>query len=47
MDEPEHIELCRMTLDRTEDPRGGAVAWALIVVGCVLAAVTVATVLTL
>jgi hypothetical protein len=47
MDEPEYVELCRLQLDRTEDPRGGAVAWALVVVCCTLLAVTVATALAL
>jgi hypothetical protein len=47
MDEPEYVELRRLELDRTEDPRGGAAAWALVVVGCTLVAATIATVLAL
>ena len=38
MAEPEHIKFDLPQLDRRDDPRGGAVAWALLVVG--LAAVT-------
>jgi hypothetical protein len=33
MIEPEHIEFDLPKLDRTDDPRGGAVAWALLTVG--------------
>ncbi|MDT7711783.1 MAG: hypothetical protein QOG46_472 [Pseudonocardiales bacterium] len=38
MIEPEHIESCLPELDRTDDPRGGAVAWALLAVGVVVVA---------
>jgi hypothetical protein len=34
---PEHIELDLPRLDRKDDPRGGAVAWALLAVGMALA----------
>lgn len=35
---PEHLESTMPKLDQTEDPRGGAVAWALLVMGAVLIA---------
>ena len=37
MIEPTHVESV-LELDRTDDPRGGAVAWALLVVGVALVA---------
>jgi hypothetical protein len=40
MIEPEHIALDLPELDRTDDPRGGAVAWALLAVGAALLAGT-------
>lgn len=36
MTEPEHVEVALPELDGTDDPRGGAVAWALLVVGLAL-----------
>ncbi len=36
MIEPDHIEFDLPQLDRTDDPRGGAVAWALLAVGAAL-----------
>lgn len=36
MPEPEHAASNLPELDRTDDPRGGAVAWALLAVGMVL-----------
>ncbi|MGH3887098.1 MAG: hypothetical protein ACRDSZ_11130 [Pseudonocardiaceae bacterium] len=38
MIKPEHIEFDLPRLDRREDPRGGAVAWALLAVGVALVA---------
>jgi hypothetical protein len=38
MIEPEHIELDLPRLDRSDDPRGGAVAWALLAVSVALIA---------
>ncbi|MGB6163580.1 MAG: hypothetical protein WCF33_24335 [Pseudonocardiaceae bacterium] len=38
MIEPEHLASNLPELDRTDDPRGGAVAWALLVVGVVVLA---------
>jgi hypothetical protein len=38
MIEPEHIEIDLPPLDRRDDPGGGAVAWALLVVGVALVA---------
>ncbi len=38
MIEPEHLTSHLPELDRTDDPRGGAVAWALLAVGVVLLA---------
>jgi hypothetical protein len=37
MIEPEDVESGLPELDRTDDPRGAAVAWALLAVGVVLA----------
>ncbi|HEX2290951.1 MAG TPA: hypothetical protein VHH53_12340 [Pseudonocardiaceae bacterium] len=36
MAEPEHIQFDLPQLDRRDDPRGGAVAWALLVGGLAL-----------
>ena len=36
MAEPERIKFDLPQLDRRDDPRGGAVAWALLVVGLAL-----------
>ena len=36
MTAPEPLQSTLPTLDGTEDPRGGAVTWALLVVGVVL-----------
>jgi len=36
MIEPEHVAFDLPELDRTDDPRGGAVAWALLAVNAVL-----------
>jgi formate hydrogenlyase subunit 3/multisubunit Na+/H+ antiporter MnhD subunit len=38
MSEPEHVASDLPELDRTDDPRGGAAAWALLVVGVALVA---------
>jgi hypothetical protein len=38
MTEPAHLKSTLPKLDRTGDPRGGAVAWALLVVGVALIA---------
>jgi hypothetical protein len=38
MAEPRHLSADSPQLDRTDDPRGGAVAWALLVVMTVLIA---------
>ncbi|MGH3866532.1 MAG: hypothetical protein ACRDQ4_10420 [Pseudonocardiaceae bacterium] len=38
MIEPEHLASDLPELDRTDDPRGGAVAWALLAVGVALLA---------
>jgi hypothetical protein len=43
--EPEHIELDLPRLDRKDDPRGGAVAWALLAVGMALVAGILLTVI--
>jgi hypothetical protein len=45
MIEPEHIEIELPRLDRRDDPRGGAVAWALLVVGVALVAGTLLAVI--
>jgi hypothetical protein len=45
MIEPEHIEIDLPRLDRGDDPRGGAVAWALLVVGVALVAGTLLAVI--
>jgi hypothetical protein len=45
MIDPEHIEFDLLPLDCRDDPRGGAVAWALLTVGVALAAVTVLAVI--
>lgn len=36
MTEPEHVASDLPELDRTDDPRGGAVAWALLAVAVAL-----------
>ncbi len=36
--EPEHLKSTLPKLDQAEDPRGGAAAWALLVVGAALIA---------
>jgi hypothetical protein len=36
MIEPEHVASDLPELDHTDDPRGGAVAWALLTTGAVL-----------
>ncbi len=38
MTEPEHIKFDLPRLDRSEDPRGGGAAWALLVVALALVA---------
>ncbi|HWR48429.1 MAG TPA: hypothetical protein VN327_12590 [Pseudonocardiaceae bacterium] len=38
MIEPEHLASDLPELDRTDDPRGGAVAWALLAMGVALVA---------
>lgn len=38
MTEPEHVKAALMKLEYIDDPRGGAVAWALLVVGVTLIA---------
>jgi hypothetical protein len=45
MIDPEHIEIDLPRLDRRDDPRGGAVAWALLVVGVALVAGTLLAVI--
>lgn len=45
MIEPEHIEFDLPRLDRRDDPRGGAVAWALLAVGVALVAGTLLAVI--
>ncbi|MGH3816090.1 MAG: hypothetical protein ACRDUV_27190 [Pseudonocardiaceae bacterium] len=45
MIEPEHIEVDLSRLDRRGDPRGGAVAWALLAVGVALVTVTLLVVI--
>ena len=45
MIEPEHIECDLPRLDRKDDPRGGAVAWALLVVGTALVISTILAVI--
>ncbi|MGH3777510.1 MAG: hypothetical protein ACRDRR_17585 [Pseudonocardiaceae bacterium] len=37
MNEPEHVEVALPKLTCIDEPRGGAVAWALLVVGVTLA----------
>lgn len=37
MNEPEHVEMALPKLNCIDEPRGGAVAWALLVVGVALA----------
>jgi hypothetical protein len=37
MTEPEHVKADLPELDRTDDPRGGAVGWALLTVGVAVA----------
>ncbi|MBV9142866.1 MAG: hypothetical protein JO115_18460 [Pseudonocardiales bacterium] len=43
--EPEYVASDLPALDRTDDPRGGAVAWALLAVGVVAVAGIVAAVM--
>lgn len=45
MIEPGHIGFDLPRLDRSDDPRGGAVAWALLAVGVVLVAGTLLAVI--
>lgn len=45
MTEPEHIKFDLPRLDRSEDPRGGAAAWAVLAVGLALVAGTVLAVI--
>jgi hypothetical protein len=45
MTEPKHIESDLPQLDRNDDPRGGAVAWALLAVGAALITGTILTVI--
>ncbi|MGH3479447.1 MAG: hypothetical protein ACRDRY_13685 [Pseudonocardiaceae bacterium] len=45
MIEPAHLELDLLRLDRRDDPRGGAVIWALLAVGVVLVALTLLAVI--
>jgi hypothetical protein len=45
--EPEYVASDLPALDRTDDPRGGAVAWALLAVGVVAVAGIVAAVMRL
>jgi hypothetical protein len=45
MIEPEHIEVDLPRLDRSDDPRGGAVAWALLAVSVALVAGTLLVVI--
>ncbi len=40
MTEPKHVTSDLPELDRTDDPRGGAVAWALLAAGMALLVVT-------
>ncbi|MDQ4105414.1 MAG: hypothetical protein M3186_17495 [Actinomycetota bacterium] len=42
---PEPVEVHLRELDRTDDPHGGAAAWALLAVGVVLVASIVLTVI--
>ena len=45
MTEPERVEAGLPDLDRSDDPRGGAAAWALLAVGvALLAAIVVAVI---
>jgi hypothetical protein len=44
MTEPEHVHAALPKLDCMDDPRGGAVAWALLVVGMTLVAAILLTV---
>lgn len=41
MIEPERVEADLPDLDRSDDPRGGAAAWALLAVGFVLVVVAI------
>lgn len=41
MTEPQHIESDLPQLDRKDDPRGGAIAWALLTVAAVVIAVII------
>jgi hypothetical protein len=43
--EPQHIASGLPELDRTNDPRGGAVAWALLMVGAVSVLGTIVTII--
>jgi hypothetical protein len=43
--EPEHIEFDLPRLDRKDDPRGGAVAWALLAVSAALVIGTILAVI--
>jgi hypothetical protein len=43
--EREHIEFNLPRLDRKDDPRGGAVAWALLAVGAALVVGTILVVI--
>jgi hypothetical protein len=45
MIDPEDVESDLPELDRTDDPRGAAVAWALLAVGVVLAVVIILAVI--
>ena len=45
MIEPEHIESDLPQLDRKDDPRGGAVAWALLAVSAALVTGTIVAVI--
>lgn len=45
MIDSEHVESALPELDRTDDPRGGAVAWALLAVGGTLVAGILLTVM--
>jgi hypothetical protein len=45
MIEPEHIQFDLPPLDRRNDPRGGAVAWALLAIGVALVAGTLLAVI--
>jgi hypothetical protein len=43
--QPEHMESDLPQLDRKDDPRGGAIAWALLAVGAALIAGTILVVI--